>query len=122
MFRKKHHGPSSQPFSHSDDCKIVKADPGVEIPWSEVEGGHWRAVCVCGSQDYYVPAGRPARLDPLDPSTAMHAGECEFKDVTDRAVLRVVLKVRDGADQSYKWVSCGGCDYSWPVSVYESVK
>jgi hypothetical protein len=26
-----------------DDCKFVKADPGVEIPWSEVESEHRQA-------------------------------------------------------------------------------
>jgi hypothetical protein len=31
---------SDKAFIHADDCKIVKADPGVEIPWSEVESGH----------------------------------------------------------------------------------
>ncbi len=25
----------NRPFAHSDGCKIVKADPGVEIPWSD---------------------------------------------------------------------------------------
>jgi hypothetical protein len=68
------------------------------------------------------PQPERRRLDSLDPSTAKHAGECECRDVTDRALIQLVLKVRDGADQSYQWVSCGGCDYSWPVSVYESVK
>jgi hypothetical protein len=29
---------------------------------------------------------------------------------TDTAVLRVVLKVRDGPGVDYWWVGCGGCD------------
>jgi hypothetical protein len=48
----------------------------------------------------------------------MNLGQCQFKHVTDRAVLTVVLKVRDGADSSYVWVECGGCDCGWPVPVY----
>ncbi len=32
-------GPT-RPFTHASDCKILKADPGVEIPWQEVETGH----------------------------------------------------------------------------------
>lgn len=42
---KKKRGPT-QPFTHADDCKILKADPDVQIEWSEVETGHWEAVCV----------------------------------------------------------------------------
>jgi hypothetical protein len=38
------------------------------------------------------------RLDPLDPKTARHAGQCEFNGVTDPAMLRAVLRVtrKDG--------------------------
>jgi hypothetical protein len=45
----KKRGPT-RPFAHADNCKIVTADPGVEIPWSEVESGHRQAVCACGSE------------------------------------------------------------------------
>ena len=55
MFRRNHHTPPSQVFSHADGCKIVKADPNVQIPWSEIESGHWRATCQCGSQHYHEP-------------------------------------------------------------------
>jgi hypothetical protein len=121
MFGLRKRGPT-WPFAHADNCKIVKADPGVEIPWSEIERGYWRATCVCGNQDYYEPASKPARVDPLDPSTAMHLGACEFREATDRAVLQIVLKVRDGADSSYSWVTCSACDCGWPVPVHaESV-
>jgi len=37
--RKKQHQPPSQPFAHDPDCRIVKADPNVVIPWNEVETG-----------------------------------------------------------------------------------
>jgi hypothetical protein len=56
-----------------DDCKVVKADPGVQIPWNEVEPGHWVATCQCNSEHYYGPAAPRTRLDPLDPSTSRHA-------------------------------------------------
>ena len=74
MFDLRKKGPS-RPFVHADDCKILKADPGVEISWSEIESGHWQAVCGCGSQDVYEePADRRARLDPLDhPPSATRA-------------------------------------------------
>jgi hypothetical protein len=31
----------------------LETDPTVQIQWSEVETGHWRAVCQCGSEDVY---------------------------------------------------------------------
>jgi hypothetical protein len=63
---------------HADNSKIVKAGPNVETAWSEVESGHWRAVCGCGSEDVHEePADRRAWLDPLDPSTFRHARACE---------------------------------------------
>jgi hypothetical protein len=118
VFRRNHHRPPSRVFPHADGCKIVEADPNVQIPWSEIQRGHRRATCVCGSQDYYEPAGRPARVDPLDPSRAMHLGACEFRETTDRVVLQVVLKIRDEADPSYSWVTCNACDCAWHVPVY----
>jgi hypothetical protein len=48
----------------------------------------------------------------------MHLAACEFREATDRAVLQLVLKVRDGADPSYSWVRCSACDCGWPVPVY----
>ena len=49
MFGGRKKGPT-RPFQHADGCKILKADPGVQIKWSEVESGHWQAVCVCGEE------------------------------------------------------------------------
>ena len=80
---------------------------------------------MCGTQDYYEPvADRRARLDPLDPSTSRHAGQCEFASETDPAVLRVALKVRPGLDEGYDWVECAGCDCGWQVPHYaaESIR
>ena len=108
MFGLRKRGPT-RPFPHADDCKILKADPGVEISWSEIESGHWQAVCGCGSQDVYEePADRRARLDPLDPSTFRHAGQCEHRDTTDPSILGAILRVRDR--EGYWWVWCGTCD------------
>jgi hypothetical protein len=47
-----------------------------------------------------------------------HAGECEFTSETDAAVLRVILKVKDGAGGDYWWVECGACDTAWQVPYY----
>lgn len=76
-----------------------------------------------GPEDVYEePADRRARLDPLDPSTFRHAGQCEHRDTTDPAILRAVLKVRDGAGGDYWWVECGTCRYGWQVPHYAAAK
>lgn len=120
MFRRKK-GPDKA-FRHSEDCKIQAVDPTVSIEWSEVERGHWRAVCQCGAEDYYEPVADRVRSDPLDAKTGRHAGQCEFASENDPAMLRVILKVRDGAGGDYWWVECGGCDTAWQVPYFaESV-
>ena len=109
LFRKK--GPD-RAFSHAPDCKIVKADPGVEIPWQEIETGLWIAECVCG-KEYKRSAladGR-VRLDPLDPSTFRHSGGCEQRDVTDPAILRATLRVQER--EGYWWVENSMCPCCW---------
>ena len=65
-FRKK--GPT-QLFSHAADCKLVRINPDIEIPWSEVEPGHWVVECRFGKQHIHeMPdADRRARLDPPGP-------------------------------------------------------
>jgi hypothetical protein len=121
MFGMKKKGPS-QEFAHTDGCRILHADPGVKIPWSEEERGHWVARCVCGEEHYREPAAPRVRLDPLDSTTSHHAGQCEFAGVTDPAVLKVLLKVREGAGGGYWWVECGSCEIAWQVPYYaESV-
>jgi hypothetical protein len=117
MFGLRKKGPDKA-FSHTADCKIVKAQGGDEIPWSEIESGHWQAVCQCGSEDFYEVADRRTRLDPLDPSTFRHVGQCEHRDTTDPAVVRTILKVKDGMGEGYWWVTCGACDTSWQVPHY----
>jgi hypothetical protein len=114
-------GPT-RPFSHTSDCKILRVDPGVKIPWNEIETGLWVAECQCGKQwARETPADQRVRLDPLDPSTSRHAPQCEQGDATDPAVLRAILKVRDGADGGYWWVECGICDHGWQVPHYGAV-
>jgi hypothetical protein len=104
-------------FTHSDDCKILAADPGVEIQWSEIERGHWVAECVCGTEHYHDPvADRRVRLDPLDPATSGHLPQCEFVAATDPAVLKVLLKARER--DGYWWVECGSCEAGWQVPFY----
>jgi hypothetical protein len=122
MFRRNHNKPPSQPFPHDPDCRIVKADPKVVIPWSRLEYGRWRRECVCGAEGWQEPAPSRVRQDPYDPATSRHAGQCEFKDTTDRDVIKVLLKVKPGMGEGYSWVTCGSCEYEWAVADYaESV-
>ena len=54
--------------------------------------------------------------------TSRHAGNASSPPATDAAVLRVILKVRDGAGGDYWWVECSACDTAWQVRYYaESV-
>jgi hypothetical protein len=120
MFGLKKKGPS-QPFTHADNCRIVRADPTTEIEWSETSPGHWEAVCVCGHEYFNAPLTDDRdRLDPYDPSTFRHAGSCEHRDTTDPDLLRLVLKVKDGAGGAggYWWVECGSCETGWQVPHY----
>jgi hypothetical protein len=115
MFHKKKIQPPSRPFAHSDSYPIVQAEPDVEIPWSRLEYGHWRRECRCGAEGWDEPAAKRVRQDPYDPATSRHGGPCEFKDETDPAILRVLLKVKPGMEEGYSWVECGGCGFGWPV-------
>ncbi len=98
MFRrtKNRHTPPAGPFSHGDGCQILAADPGVEIPWSEVETGYWVRICQCSEEHYRAPEDPRRKLDPLDPGTMRHLPQCEFKDVIDPAILRVLLRIKPG--------------------------
>jgi hypothetical protein len=116
MFDRRKKRPT-RPFAHADNCKIVKADPSVEIPWQEIETGLWIAECVCGKEyEREAPADRRVRLDPIDPSTSRHGLGCEHRDVTDPVLLRAILRVHDR--EGYWWVECGTCDYGWQVAYY----
>lgn len=121
MFHRKKGPEPDKAFSHNEDCKIVRVDPDVKIPWSEIRRGVWEARCVCGVQYHHEPlTDDRVRLDPLDPKTARHPGQCEFNGVTDPAMLRAVLRVtpKDG----YNWIECNACGFGWQVPYYaESV-
>jgi len=100
MFHKKK-GPD-EPFAHADDCKIVHADPDVQIPWSEIRRGVWEARCVCGVQYHHDPiTDDRVRNDPLKIG---HRGapQCELHGETDPGVLRLALK-------AVKGTAIGGC-------------
>jgi hypothetical protein len=113
----------SRAFLHAPDCKIMKADPTTEIPWSEVGTGHWRAECQCRIEHFHeAPADSRTRLDLLDPSSFRHAGQCEHRDTTDPTLLAAILKVTDGAGDDYWWVQCSACDPAWPVSHYAAAR
>ena len=121
MFDRRKKGPDKT-FNHTEDCKIQAADPTLSIPWNEVRAGYWEARCVCGVEGWHAPEADRVRSDPLDAKTSRHAGACEFASETDAAVLRVILKVKDGAGGDYWWVECGACDTAWQVPYYaESV-
>jgi len=113
--------PPQKAFVHRDDCKVLRADPGLEIPWNEVRAGYWEARCVCGVEGWHAPdVGRLRRNDPYDPATAHHFGQCEYVSETETAMLRVLLKITDKGD--YDWVECGSCEAGWQVPHYaESV-
>jgi hypothetical protein len=105
-----------RPFSHSEGCKILAADPTVSIPWNETRTGHWEARCQCGVSYFDEPRTRPARLDPADPRSARHLPQCEFASETNPATLKVLLKVRER--DGYWWVECGSCEAGWQVPFY----
>ena len=111
MFDRRKKRPA-RPFAHADNCKIVKADPGVEIRWQEVETGLWIAECQCGKEYHREPlADSRVRLDPLDPSTFRHGGGCDQRDVTDPAIIRATLRVQER--EGYWWVECSMCPCCW---------
>ena len=54
MFHKKK-GPD-EPFAHSDDCKILAADPDVQIAWSEIGVESGRHAVSAGSSITTIPS------------------------------------------------------------------
>lgn len=67
---------------------------------------------------------RPRRRRPcsgrraLDPKTSRHAPECEYRDETNPAQLKLLLEVKDGMGGLYWWVTCHHCRVSWQVPYY----
>ena len=119
MFRRKR-TPPSKPFIHAEDCRILKADPDAEVQWNYEGDGFWRAECVCTFETFREPlVDDRVRLDPRDPATARHLGQCEYASAeADPAALKFVLKVKEGAGGGYWWVECGACDTAWQVPFY----
>jgi len=96
---------------------ILKADPNVEIPWSEIRRGVWKAECVCSTEYFREPfIDDRVRLDPYDQATARRLGQCEYISETAPAVIKVLLKVTD--EENYDWIECGGCGGGWQVVHY----
>ena len=113
---KKKRGPT-QAFTHTPDCKIMRADPTTQIPWQEIETNYWVAECVCGKEYWReLPTDRRVRLDPRDPARSRHAGACEHAATTDPTILRAILKVSER--EGYWWVECNVCDCGWQVLYY----
>ena len=97
----------------------MQLEPNIEIPWSEIRRCVWEAVCVCGKSYHHEPIiDRRVRLDPYDPSTSRHLLQCEQRDTTDPALLRAILRVREGAEGDYWVVECGVCETFWQVPHY----
>jgi hypothetical protein len=113
---KNRYNPPDRPFAHSDDCKIVKADPNVEIPWSRLEYGFWKRECVCSYETWQEPAPNRVRLDPYDPKTASHLGQCEYVSENNPDVMKVLLRITE--KDGYWWVECAGCESGWQVPFY----
>jgi hypothetical protein len=116
MFGLKKKGPTrpTAAFEHAFGCTVVKADPGFQPEWQEIEEGHWRRICQCWTEDIYEPRiDTRTRLDPLDPSTFRHLGGCEHRDVTDVVAIKAILTVHERED--YWYVQCSTCEGGWQV-------
>jgi hypothetical protein len=117
MFGKKNrYNPPDTPFAHDDSCAITRADPDVEIPWSRLEYGQWKRECRCGSEVWHEPAPSRVRLDPHDPKTAQHLGQCEYVSENNPDVIKVLLRITE--NDGYWWVECAGCESGWQVPFY----
>jgi hypothetical protein len=44
--------------------------------------------------------------------------ECEYRDTTDPAVIKLILNVKPGMSEGYEWVTCNNCETSWAVPHY----
>ena len=107
MFRCKWKPPDT-PFAHGDDCKLVAMEPDLRPEWSHLGNGYWRRECACSFEAITEPiVDDRLRLDPYDPKTSRHLGQCEYINTADAAVTKVLLKVTDKGD--YDWVECGSC-------------
>jgi hypothetical protein len=116
IFKRKKPPGMELPFIHGTDCPIVRADPGYQPTWEKAEEGDaWRRICQCGSETIHV-TDAAKKIDPYEPGTFRHAPQCDYRDVTDPAIIRAILTVKPGSgSDEYLWVTCGHCEISWPV-------
>jgi hypothetical protein len=42
----------------------------------------------------------------------------EYRETTDPALVRAILRVKDGMGGDYWWVECGACNTCWQVPYY----
>jgi hypothetical protein len=85
--------------------QVARSAPRTLSGWRHGFEPRWDYQVICTTEYYNEPfVDDRVRLDPLDPSTSRHAGECEFAAETDPAVLKILLKVKDGA---------GGANGGW---------
>ena len=80
--------------------------------WGTPGGSSGLELEAWGNRHVPAPGDGPTRREDQPP----HGG-CEFASETDAAVLRDILKVKDGAGGDYWWVERGACDTVWQGSV-----
>jgi hypothetical protein len=77
--------------------------------WSYLGEGLWRRECVCTYESISEPfVDDRVKNDPLDLKTARHLGQCEYISETDPAMLKVLLKVKEGGGGTYGGWSAAG--------------
>jgi hypothetical protein len=114
MFRRSPKPRTTRPFTHADDCPIARGEPDFVPEWQLIDAGKWQRSCACTTETTYDLPDVPT-IDPYDPATFRHAPQCDYRDVTDSAILRAILSVKPGAEGGYLWVSCAHCEISWSV-------
>ena len=92
----------------------LRVSPELSDPVGSLEVGEHEDVEQLGAGERVrgrLRARRPSCSGrPYDPSTFRHAGQCEHRYTSDLALLRAILKVRDGAGGRYWWVECATCE------------
>ena len=103
-----------QPFSHAPDCKIVHADPSVQVPWSEIRVEFGRHAVCAASNTTMSPSPTTVSGSTRSTRRPLATRGSASSTVTDPAMLRAVLRVtrKDG----YDWVECNGGDMGWQVA------
>jgi hypothetical protein len=58
-------------------------------------------------------------MNPTDRAVGVNVRWFQFvRDTTDPALLKAILRVRDGVGGGYWWVECSTCEHGWQVSHY----